>query len=153
MNRDRYTTLFLVSLLCFGFAGCETHEGAMVGQRVDSSRAPNATIHLNEVVILDRSLQDTRERQRAGRIAIERKGAVRKDNGALEPHVTIRNRTEYQQQIECRVQFFGADEEHVEGPSAWQRLILPPHGIATYRETSLGTDNIEYYYIEVREGR
>lgn len=123
----------------------------MVGQRVDSDRAPDARIHLNQVVILDRSLQDTG--RRGGKIAVERHGATRTNRGALEPYATFRNRTDYTQQLECRVQFFGSQEEPVEGPSAWQRIIIPPLGVATYKETSLASNNVDYYYVEVREGR
>lgn len=139
------------SLLVF-FPACQHHEGAMVGQRIDSERQPNATIHLNQVVILDRSLQEADRGKRAGKIAVERHGAARMTSGALQTHATFRNRTDFTQQLECRVQFFGSQEEPVEGPSAWQRIILPPLGVGTYQESSM-VNHAAYYYVEVREGR
>jgi hypothetical protein len=152
MHTKRLLVFTAVASLLALLSGCTHHEGAMVGQRIDSERQPNATIHLNQVVILDRSLQDTHQGRRAGKIAVERHGAARMDSGALQTYATFRNRTDYPQQLECRVQFFGSQEEPVEGPSAWQRIVIPPLGVGTYRENSMA-NNVAYYYVEVREGR
>jgi len=151
-------TLVLVCAAAFaGLAGCQapTYEGAMVAQKIDNQMAPNATIHLNQVVILDRELQDTPGplAKRAGKITVERQGGVRLPTGAMEVYATIRNRTDFPLQLELRTQFFGSQQEPVEGPSAWQRISLPPLGITTFKGQSLAFNNIEYYYIEVREGR
>lgn len=151
--------LFLTAALAVAalLAGCETtnYEGAMQGQQINSADAPNARINLNTVAILDRELQDVpgMTTRRAGKIAVERHGGVRLQTGGMEVYTTFRNRTDYPQQLECRVSFFGAQQEPVEDPSAWQRIQLPPLGTATYRSSSKGFNNIEYYYIEVREGR
>lgn len=143
------TALFLV--------GCETtnYEGAMPGQQINAVDAPNATIHLNTVVILDRELQDVPGRisKRAGKIAIERHGGIRLATGAMEVYVTVRNRTDHPQQLEFRTHFFGSQQEPVEGPSAWQRVMLPPLGVSTYKSNSMAFNNVDYYYVEVREGR
>jgi hypothetical protein len=139
-----------------GLFGCQepSREGAMVAQKIDSQMAPNATIHLNQVVILDRDLQDTPgATKRAGKITVERQGGTRLTTGAMEVYATFRNRTDFPLQLECRTQFFGSQQEPVEGPSAWQRVMLPPLGITTFKGASLAFNNIEYYYIEVREGR
>ena len=126
----------------------------MVAQKIDNQMAPNATIHLNQVVILDRALQDTPgANKRAGKITVERQGGTRLTTGAMEVYATFRNRTDFPLQLECRTQFFGSQQEPVEGPSAWQRVMLPPLGITTFKGASLAFNNIEYYYIEVREGR
>ena len=152
------STFVLVCAAAFaGLTGCQepSREGAMVAQKIDSQMAPNATIHLNQVVILDRELQDVPGTlsKRAGKITVERQGGVRLPTGAMEVYVTIRNRTDFEQQLELRTQFFGSQQEPVEGPSSWQRISLPPLGISTYKSQSLAFNNIEYYYIEVREGR
>lgn len=137
--------------------GCQspTYEGAMVAQKIDSPHAPNARIQLNQVVILDRELQDVPGpiARKAGKITVERHGGVRAATGGMEVYATFRNRTNHPLQLECRTQFFGSQEEPVEGGSAWQRVMLPPLGVETFRGRSLGTNNIAFYYVEVREGR
>jgi hypothetical protein len=151
--------LFLVSaaaLAAVTLTGCQstTYEGAMVAQKIDSPFAPNATIHLNQVVILDRELQDIPgSMNKAGKITLERHGGVKQPTGAMEVYATFRNRTNYPLQLECRTQFFGAQQEPVEGASAWQRISLPPLGVETFRGLSLGLNNIAAYYVEVREAR
>ena len=65
----------------------------------------------------------------------------------------IRNRTDFPLQIEGRVQFFDESKAPVEGPTAWQRVFLPPQSVATYKESSTNVYDIGYYYIEIREGR
>lgn len=152
------STFVLVCAAAFaGLTGCQdaSREGAMVAQKIDNQMAPNATIHLNQVVILDRDLQDVPGAlsKRAGKITVERQGGVRLTTGAMEVYATIRNRTDFPLQLELRTQFFGSQQEPVEGPSAWQRISLPPLGISTFKGASLAFNNIEYYYIEVREGR
>ena len=151
-------TFALVCAAAFaGLTGCQdaSREGAMVAQKIDNQMAPNATIHLNQVVILDRELQDVPGAlsKRAGKITVERQGGVRLPTGAMEVYATVRNRTNFEQQLEFRTQFFGSQQEPVEGPSAWQRISLPPLGVSTFKGASLAFNNIEYYYIEVREGR
>lgn len=137
--------------------GCQqtSYEGAMPAQQINRADAPNATIHLNTVVILDRELQDVPGpiSRRAGKITVERHGGVRLPTGAMEVYATIRNRTDFPQQLELRTQFFGSQQEPVEGPSAWQRVMLPPLGISTYKSSSMAFNNVDYYYVEVREGR
>lgn len=126
----------------------------MVAQRIDSAHVPNARIHLNQVVVLDRELQDVPGvTRKAGKITVERHGGVRAPTGGLEVYATFRNRTNHPLQLECRTQFFGSQEEPVEGASAWQRVMLPPLGVETFRGRSLGANNIAFYYVEVREGR
>ena len=154
-------TKSILALICVAglavMSGCQeaSHEGAMVAQKIDNQMAPNATIHLNQVLILDRDLQDVpgAMSKRAGKITVERQGGVRLPTGAMEVYATFRNRTDFPLQLECRTQFFGSQQEPVEGPSAWQRVSLPPLGITTFKGASLAFNNIEYYYIEVREGR
>jgi hypothetical protein len=152
----RFAFLIVSAATLVAMTGCQstTHEGAMVAQKIDSPYAPNATIHLNQVVILDRELQEVPgQRNKAGKITVERHGGVRQTTGAMEVYATFRNRTDFPLQLECRTQFFGAQQEPVEGASAWQRISLPPLGVETYRGLSLGFNNIAAYYVEVREAR
>jgi hypothetical protein len=128
-------------------------EGAAPGEKIQSTAAPNATIHLNQVVFLDRDLQGNEDSHRASKVAVEQQGIAQTAGGTYNVYAIFRNRTEFPLQLECRVQFFGKSQEPVEGPSSWQRVFLPPLGVANYSESSMGVDNRTYYYIEVREGQ
>jgi hypothetical protein len=130
--------------------GCKTvvSEGPAPGMKVDDPRAPQATIQYNTVVILDKSLQGNK-----AKLAVENTNSRRTQSGTLEVWAVIRNRTDFQLQIEARAQFFNAEQTPSEGPTAWQRIFLPPQSVQTYREYSTKINEISYYYIEVREGR
>jgi len=134
-------TLVLITALC----GCTTEMGAARGERA----VRHAGIEMDSVGILDRSLQS----EYSGKIAIEGTGARRTPTDTVEVWSQIRNRTDYPLQIECRVQFFDKDKTPVEGPTAWQRVQLPPQALTVYKQSSLGTDNLNHFYIEIREGR
>lgn len=142
-------------LLCAAamlLAGCETvplAEGAKVARRVDDPIAPDARIHYDQVVILDRSLQN----DRAGKLAVERQGARRNPTGTVKVIAQFRNRTDFTQAIEARVSFFDAEFVPVEKPSAWSRVILSPNGTGSYEESSTMTSDVAHYLVEVREAR
>jgi hypothetical protein len=130
---------------------CQTpsHEGAQLGVRVDDARAPTARVMYDQVVILDKTLQSAN----AGKIAIETQGNRRTATGTLNVIVQVRNRTDFPQAIEARTSFFDQGFAPTENPSAWNRLQLPPNGIATYQESSMGSANVAHYYVEIREAR
>lgn len=139
----------VVAVSVLAFSACAIDEGASPGIRVDDSRAPNATIHFDRVVILDDALQSSR----GGKIAIESQGARRTPTGTVEAFAVIRNRTDYPQQIEARVQFFDADKVPVEGPTAWHRVYLEANSVGSYREASTRVHDVAHFLIEIREGR
>ena len=143
----------LALLLAVSLAGCKTvapTEGAAPGVKVNDPNAPYATIRMNTVNIIDKSLQVGA----AGKIAVEQTNARRTATNTLEVFAVLRNRTDYPLQVEGSTQFFDANQAPVEGPTAWQRVHLPPNGVATYKEMSLRNDSsIAYYYVEIREGR
>ena len=105
---------------------------------------PDTGVRFNNVSLVDSSLQ--------GKIAIQGSGWSRTATGTAQLWVQVRNRTDYFMQVEARTQFFDAAKVPLEGPSAWQRLMLSPNTITTYRENSTGSD-VAYYYVEIREGR
>lgn len=157
--------VILVVAVCLLSTSCtDVTEGPAPGVRVQDPRAPYATIRYNNVVVLDRSLQTwpvkkgdffgwpMEHRNKKGKIAVESQGGRPTASGTLEVWATFRNRTNYPLQIEGRVQFFDLDKVPIEGPSAWQRIQLPPNSVAAYKEKSTRTD-VAYYYIEIREGR
>ena len=134
--------LGFVSLL----AGCQFNEGAMVGQRVDDATAPNARIHYDQVVILDRYLQSDSQ----GRIAVESQGARRNPTGTLRVIAQLRNRTDNDLKIQARVSFFDAGYAPLGQPSTWQMVMMPPNGIGKYEESSLESAEVAHYLVEIK---
>jgi hypothetical protein len=116
---------------------------------------------MNSVAILDQSLQisyvyengltGAKEYGHNGKIAVEATGARRTPTGTLETWAVLRNRTNWPLQVECNVQFFDKNGMPVEGPTAWQRIMLSPNAVNSYKEFS--TADAASYYIQVREGR
>ena len=148
--------------------GCETTthiitEGPSPGVKVQQSPGGIAQIRMNSVAILDDSLQKwyvyensqtgVKEHGKIGKIAVESTGTRRTPTNTLEAWALFRNRTDFDLQLQCRVQFFDTTQAPLEGPTAWKRLYLPSNSVATYKESSINVHNIGYYYIEVREGR
>lgn len=149
------------------FTGCTSVptsriEGPAFGEKVSQDDIRYSGFRLNTVAIIDRSLQrhyiernflgDT-TRTTIGKLAVEAMGSKYNETGTMKAWTTIRNRTNHNLQIECRVSFYDEDKMHVEGPSAWQRIMLNPNSIESCIENSLSFRGIKYYYIEVREGR
>lgn len=134
-------------------AGCQTPEplpeGAKVARRVDDAMAPDARIHYDQVVILDRSLQGVK----AGKIAVESQGARRNPTGTLRVIAQLRNRTDYTQAIEARVSFYDAGYVPIDRSSAWNRIILDANGVGVFEESSTLTSQVAHYLVEVREAR
>jgi allantoicase len=143
--------IILAALALPLLAACQTpsQEGAQLGIRVDDARAPTARVIYDQVAILDKTLQSAK----AGKLAIESQGARRTATGTLNVIVQVRNRTDFPQVIEARTSFFDGGFAPTENPSGWNRLHLPPNGIATYQESSMGAANVAHYYVEIREAR
>jgi hypothetical protein len=132
-------------------AGCQApyQEGAQMGLRVNDARAPNARIQFDQVVILDKTLQNSK----SGKIAVEQQGARRTATGTLKVVAMLRNRTDFPQVLEARTSFFDSGFAPTEKPSAWTRIHMEPNGVASYEESSLGAQAVAHYYVEVRESR
>lgn len=143
-------------------------EGAAPGVRVQNDRAPQAGIRYNTVVIVDKSLANwngklfdppvlgyiwPQEKGKRSKLAVESTDARRTATRTLEVWAVLRNRTDFPMQIEGRTHFFDDNKVPVERPTAWQRVYLPPQGVDSYWERSTRTDEVTYYYIELREGR
>jgi len=156
--------LFWSSCLCLALilAGCgdvRVYEGPARAMKVDDGYSG---IRLNSVAILDDSLQRWYIVEstltgpvgygKIGKIAVENVGVKRSPTNNLEVYAVLRNRTDYPLQVQGRVQFFDEVQAPVEGPTAWQRIYLPPNSVAAYKEFSTRQD-ASYYYVEIREGR
>ena len=168
--RRKFIILFGSALLLVGCSTIEVKEGPAPGVHVDDSRMPQAGIRYNTAVIIDKSLENwdgrvfdpewsgmfrkgSMERRRRSKIAVESTDSRRTATETLEVWAVLRNRTDYPLQLECRTQFFDASKVISDGPTAWQRIYLSPQSQETYREFSTKTKEVNYYYIEIREGR
>lgn len=149
----RYLAIpFALALL----VGCTAvREGAAPAIRVQDASAPTAKVRLNTVNIIDDGLQSWqgKEADRWSKIAVESTNSRRTATGTLEVWGVLRNRTDYPLQVEGRTTFFDQYEVPIEEPSGWRRVLLPPNGISAYKEFSTRTDEVAFYYIEIREGR
>lgn len=143
-------TILCAAALCL-LAACQAPnpEGAMMGVRVNDASAPNARMQYDQVVILDKALQN----QVNGKIAVETQGARRTATGTLNVIVQLRNRTDYPQVLEARTSYFDAGFAPSEKPSGWHRIHMDGNGIASYQEMSMGAANVAHYYVEIREAR
>lgn len=150
---------FVITVL----SGCiqrSVKEGASPGIYADDEMVK---IRMNSVAILDRELQvtyvyeniltGTKEYGHPSKLSVESSGARRTPTGTAEVWAILRNRTNYPQQVECNVQFFDRSGAPVEGPTAWQRLVLSPNSVSSFKEFSTHTTEGLNYYIQVREGR
>lgn len=156
MRKTMFGFCFLLSaVLIYGCSTYEVKEGTAPGVRIRDSQTPHAEIKWNSVAIIDKSLSNWqgKEKDKKGKIAVEDTNARRSPTGTVEVWAVLRNRTDYPLQIEGRTSFFDKNKAPVEGPTAWQRVYLPPNSVATYKELSTNIMDIGYYYIEIREGK
>ncbi|GJL80058.1 MAG: hypothetical protein NPINA01_30470 [Nitrospinaceae bacterium] len=87
------------------------------------------------------------------KVTVEKTDSSRTPTGTMEVLTILRNHTNFPLQIEGRTQFFDRNKSPVEGMSAWQRVQLPPKSIGTYKIASTKRDEVEFFHIEIREGR
>ena len=140
--------LFVVFLagVVFFMSGCyEIREGSSAPVRIRDESLPGAQIRWNNVSLLDPSIQN--------KILVEATNTRRTATGTLEAWATFRNRTNYPLQLEARSSLYDANQAPIEGPTAWQRVYLPPNATAHYTNPFATKIDIGFYTIEVREGR
>ena len=87
------------------------------------------------------------------KVTVEQTESRRTTAGPMEVLTIIRNHTNFPLQIEGRTQFFDRNKSPVEDMSPWQRVQLPPKSIGTYKTVSTKRDEVEFFYVEIREGR
>lgn len=79
--------------------------------------------------------------------------AQRTPTGTVRVVSQIINCTDYPLNVEARTQFYDQGQGPSEPVSAWKRLNLAPRTLNTYSESSIGTRNVQYYMVEVKETR
>jgi len=150
-------TSLIALLAILNFNGCSTHEGATYGESVVDENG-YSIYKLNSVAILDKGLQRWEyidldsEPSKKSKIAVENLGITSLDTGNVEVFTTVRNRTDYPQQLEIRTQFYDDNKITTEPPSAWKRVHLPQNSSMTYKEKSITIHTVTNFLIEVREG-
>jgi PBP1b-binding outer membrane lipoprotein LpoB len=87
------------------------------------------------------------------KVTVEQTESRRTATGTMEVLTILRNHTNFPLQIEGRTQFFDHNKSPVEDMSPWQRVQLPPKSIGTYKTVSNKREEVEFFYIEIREGR
>lgn len=148
----------IIGLIFVVLTGCTNtviREGAAPAVRVQNDGGPSAGIRFNTVNIIDDSLANWqgKEEERWSKIAVESTNSRRTATGTLEAWGVLRNRTDYPLQIEGRTTYFDQYQVPVEKATSWKRVILPANGVAAYKEFSTHTNDVAFYYIEIREGR
>ena len=152
------TKLALVSALALTLAACGTttqngYTGANPVQRT-------TTNELNTIVFIDHNLNRTditktifgEKVRNTVKVTLDRSGMSNTATGQLEVWTMIRNRTDYDLQIEGKALFFDANQVPLMDESMWRRVYVPANGTAIYKETSLNSQ-AEYFLVELREGR
>lgn len=158
MKSLKYCLLFIITVTILGLSGCSTHEGPTYGESVTNEKTGINTYRLDAVAILDKSLQtwtyydNSNIHKTKSKIAIENLGIRLLPSKNVEVFTTIRNRTDYPQQLLIRTQFYDKDKVSVENPTAWQRIMLPENSTMTYKSSSITINKIEHFLIEVKEG-
>ncbi len=134
--------------LLITIGGCREYdvkEGSYAPVRVRDQNLQGTQIRWNNVSILDSSIQN--------KVFVEATNSRRTPTNTLEVWALFRNRTDYPLQLQCRASFYDATQAPVEGPTAWQRVMLPPNGTGHYKNVFSTIVDVGYYNIEVREGR
>ncbi|RUO78497.1 hypothetical protein [Pseudidiomarina taiwanensis] len=153
--RARILTLLTAALV---LAGCQTT--TQDGYRGSHPVQRTQTNELNTIVFIDHNLNRTDisksifgdELIDTVKITIDRSGINNTATGQLEVWTILRNRTDYDLQIEGKAIFFDQNQSPLMDESMWRRVYVPANGTAVYRETSIN-NRAEYFLVELREGR
>lgn len=148
-----------VAVMVLTLAACQStttqngYSGANPVQRT-------TTNDLNTIVFIDHNLNRTDITQTAFgervvetvKVTLDRSGMSNTATGQLEVWTMIRNRTDYDLQIEGKAMFFDANKAPLMDESMWRRVYVPANGTAIYKETSMN-NRAQYFLVELREGR
>lgn len=150
-------TLFLAAGLMLTLAGCQSTQNGYSGNHPVQRTTTN---EMNTIVFIDHDLNRTDiTRSIFGeyvrdtfKVTLDRSGIATSPTGQMEVWTMIRNRTDYDLQVEGKAIFFDANQVPLPDESMWRRVYVPANGTAIYRETSLD-NRAQYFLLELREGR
>lgn len=127
---------------CKGSPKDPSNEGpALVGQGYGRDMSP---IPLNAVVFSDK--------ETASHVAIHGLYAAKTDAEVVEVGVRLLNCTKANVNVAVRTSFMDAKQRPTEKPTAWKNVLIPAGTTGEYTALSVGTDNVKYYLVEVRNG-
>ncbi|MBF0130955.1 MAG: hypothetical protein HQL33_13295 [Alphaproteobacteria bacterium] len=127
---------------------------AAINQQRMVAAAPSATpegisplkeMPLNSVSITDSAI--------INKVYVRSISARRTPAGTVEVWSQVQNCTDFPLHAEARTQFYDGSQYPSEPVSAWKRIYLDPRTSNTYREFSTGTKSVNFYMVEMREGR
>lgn len=144
LGKRLYLIFISLTWLLFGCTEYNVNEGSFAPVNVRDPQLPATQIRWNNVSLLDRSIQH--------KIFVEATNSRRTPTNTLEVWAIFRNRTDYPLQLEARTSFYDISQAPIEGPTAWQRVYLPPNATSNYMTASTKVD-VGFYTIEIREGR
>lgn len=152
----RKLSFYIVSLFLVLLAGCGStskYTGQHPVQRLSNTE-------MNTIVFVDHSLNKTILRKSLTgetahttlKIDIESSGIRNTPTGNVEVWAVLRNRTDYDLQVEGMSSFYDQDQVPLDDRSNWKRVYLPANSTALYKEASVSAD-AKYFVVELREGR
>lgn len=89
----------------------------------------------------------------SNKVMVQATNARRLEGGDIEVFARVVNCTDYPLQIEARTHFLNAGQNDAEPVTAWSRLYLQAHSLASYGARSTAGRGVDSYLIELREGR
>lgn len=107
--------------------------------------SPLLEMPLNSVSITDHAIIQ--------KVFVRSVNARRTPTGTVEVVSQVLNCTDHPLNVEARTQFYDPAQIAAEPVSAWKRFHLPPRTSNTYRESSIGARNVNFYMVELRETR
>lgn len=89
----------------------------------------------------------------SNKVMVQATNARRLEGGDVEAFARVVNCTDYPLQLEARTHFLDAGQVDAEPVTAWSRVFLQAHSLASYSVRSTAGGGVESYLIELREGR
>lgn len=119
-----------------------------------------ASTEMNSIVFVDHALNRTvitksvlGERSRTTiKVDVESSGIRQTATGNTEVWAVLRNRTDYDLQVEGMTSFYDAGNAPLDDRSSWKRVYIPANSTALYKEVSVD-QQAKYFVVELREGR
>lgn len=119
-----------------------------------------ASTEMNSIVFVDHGLNRTiitksvmGERSRSTvKVEVESSGIRQTPTGNTEVWAVLRNRTDYDLQVEGMASFYDAGSAPLDDRSSWKRVYIPANSTALYKEVSVD-QQAKYFVVELREGR
>lgn len=132
------------------------HPLAIAKEYDTEQQASNLRDQFDKAVFIDHNLNRVElgyyKNTSVVKITTEQVGSRKTNTGTLGVWTTLKNRTDYDLQVEGRTMFFDENFIPLDDVTSWKRLYIPANGISSYKTSSMSFD-ATHYIIELREGR